>query len=612
MFESDCPEFVISEKLFTWRLECLENADCRNCARLPVVAYYLQANEGFDQEMEAFPAKLRNVLSNSRLEPDDHLMNSGYGTMELKWDAGGSDSALSPWEVTLLDKVCHTPSPPCLDEAEIRAIGNALAKIETNPDVENFFLCPVDERRYPDYHRRVEVAMDFTFIKERLAAGYYCGAESVLADAKLVRDNCIKYNGPGYLSQSASEIYDKFEVEVIGSIGSGQNRRLTSLEALNGAASHVDTSRATRHAQRQRQVASTRRSSAEEATSLEQLPLPNVQHSEGRLLRRSRLGRNGEPSLFPLAPKRVTRSGIAGIAGSEVVEEESSEGDRSIAEHDQEYLDGVEEPSEASSCTGRSESECDDDVAPIRRQNARGQRPSRQNVARRSGRTKRAPVSTKNPESSGSDYGDGSEGMSLASEGEHLSEGDDESHIPSPRRSTRALATTSHHENPRSSYKRTRAHANSMEDAHSSEEEAESFPPSSGRQTRASTSPRKKIIISSTRTRSHTNSTEEGHLSERGAESRPTSAQRSAWTSTTMSHREGPRTSPRLRRARANSTVETRNFIRHPRSAQPSTSMADISNSEIDCDEDSSEDEDKRNVSQRQKGRGKSKQDSSD
>jgi hypothetical protein len=567
MFESDCPEFIISERLFTWRLKCIESAGFRNRVGLPVVAYYYPMDENEDQEMNAYPGKLKSLLPNLDQEPDEHLMNSGYGTMEVEWDTGGSDSVLSPWELTLPDKVYDTPFPPCLDEAEIRAIGNALAKIETNPNVKDFFLHPVDEKRYPDYRNRVEVPMDFAFIKERLAAGFYCGAESALADAKLIRDNCIKYNGPNDLSQNASAIYDEFEQEVRGSIGSGQNLRSTSLEALNGAASQVDASRATRHVQRQQQGPSTRRSSAE-ATSLEQLPLPNARHSEGRPPRRSRLGRNGEPSLVTIAPRRTTRSGIA---SSEVVEEASSEGNRSITEHDQEALDAVEEPSEASSSEGRSESESDDDVAPIRRPNSRGQRPSRQNAARRSGRTNRATPKRKNAEPLASDYGGDSGEESLPSEDledEHSSEEEDQSPAPSSpsRRPTRASASTSHRENPRTSSRCTRARANSTEDEHSSE---------------------------------------------KGAESPPASQQRSTRASATMPRREGPRTSPRLSRARANSTEDSWSSPRRSSRAQPAKSMADLSNSEIDYDEDSSEEGESRNVSQRQQGgRGKSKQSS--
>ena len=387
MFESDFPEFIISESLFTWRLQCIENAALLN---LEVVAYWkptndltLARNSREDVEMEAYSGTLKKLLTDSDQEPDDHLLNSGYGTMELAWNGGGPDSFLSPWEVTLKDRMDDTPLPPRLKEAERRAIGNVLAKIETNPVVKEFFLHPVDERRYPDYRCRVEVPMDFSFIKERLAAGYYCSVESVLADAKLIRINCIKYNGLNELSQRASLIYDEFENEVRNSIGVS-----ASFEPLNDPASQVDASRARRDALRQQQRPSTRRSSTE-ATSLEQLPLPNARHSEGRPSRRSSQRRNEVPSRVAVAPRRATRSGTA---SSEVLEDPGNVGDRSTSKapvHDDdddvdsfqserdEDIYTSEEPSEAYSSEGQSESDSDDDIARTGRSSIRGRQPSR-------------------------------------------------------------------------------------------------------------------------------------------------------------------------------------------------------------------------------------------
>lgn len=595
MFESDLPEFIVSESLFTWRLQCIESAALRN---LPVVVYYTPTNEltqatnsREDDAMKAYSGTLKGLLPNSNQEPNEHLMNSGFGTMEVAWDDGSDDSVLSPWEVTLKDKVDDTPLPPHLEEAKRRAIGDALAKIETNPIVKEFFLRPVDERRYPDYRNRVEVPMDFSFIKERLAAGYYCGIESALADAKLVKENCIKYNGRNDLSHSASAICDEFEHEVRSSIESGQ--RSASFEPLNDAASQVDSSRATRHAQRQQQGPSTRRSSTE-ATSLEQLPLPKARHSEGRPSRRSRQGQNEEPSRVVVAPRRVTRSGTA---SSEVLEEARNEGDRSIraasvrdydeddsfqAEHDQEDFDAPEELSEAYSSEGQSESDPDDDVAPTRRSHVHARPPSRQHAVLGSRRTNRALATRKDAESPMSNYGDGSSEETLASddlEDEHSSEEENESPPVSPRRSTRASALTSRCKEPRTTSRRSRAHANSTE-------KDESPPAAQRRSSRSSAAilRREEPRTSPRRTRAHANSTE----------SPPALQRRASRASAATSHRQG------LSGGDANSTEETWST---PRRARPKESMADLSHSEVDDDDDSFEVEDRVEVPQRQTGK---------
>lgn len=582
MFESDFPEFIISESLFTWRLQCIESAALLD----PVVAYWkptndltLARNSREDDEMEPYSGTLQRLLTNSYQEPDDHLMNSGYGTMEVSWDGGGSNSFLSPWEVTLKDKVDDTPLPPRLKDAERRAIGNALAKIETNPVVKEFFLYPVDERRYPDYPSRVEVPMDFSFIKERLAAGYYCSVESVLADAKLIRINCIKYNGLNDLSESASEIYDEFENQVRNSIESNQNLRSASFEPLNDAASQVASSRAKRYSQREEQRPSTRRSSTE-ATSLEQLPLPNARYSEGRPSHRSRQGRNEETSRVAVAPRRAARSGTA---SSEVVLEDAwNEGDRSIrkapirdddddvdsfqSEHNQEDADASEEPSETYSSEGKSESDSDDDVAPTRRSSVRGRRPSPQHAELRSRQPNRAPATRKH---------------------------EDKSPPPLPRRLTRASASTSLREEPRTSLRRSMAQANSPD----------SPPALQRRSSRASavTLCREEPRTSPRRSRAHANATEE-------AESPP--QRRSLRASASTSHRQG--------RNGADATLreETWSSPTRPSRTRPTKSYADISHSEVDDndddeDEDSLEEEDRRELPQRRTGkRGASKRSS--
>ena len=189
--------------------------------QLQVVAYFSQeettrsrSRSPEDEEMVAYSGTVVNRIRNAERVPDGHLRGSGFATLEVEWDGGGETSILSPWELTLQDKAYETPSPPTLSETATRAVANALAKIESLPQVDEYFLHPVDERRYSDYRNRVEVPMDYSFIKERLAAGYYSNVRSVLSDAKLISDNCLKYNGPCELSESASDIYDQFVNEV--------------------------------------------------------------------------------------------------------------------------------------------------------------------------------------------------------------------------------------------------------------------------------------------------------------------------------------------------------------------------------------------------------------
>lgn len=101
------------------------------------------------------------------------------------------------------------------DEDKIRA-REALQKIRRAAEVREYFTDPVNERKYYDYSYRVEVPMNFTLIDRRLNANYYSTKYSLVADVKLIRDNCLKYNGEvGGLQDSARKMYEDFENEML-------------------------------------------------------------------------------------------------------------------------------------------------------------------------------------------------------------------------------------------------------------------------------------------------------------------------------------------------------------------------------------------------------------
>lgn len=424
MFESDCPEFVIPEALFTWRLNSIEEASgrTRHQNEISVVAFFApeetargrsRANRE-DQEMQAYVAKVMKRHPNSEREPDEHLLSSGFGTLEVQWESEGSISTISPWEVTLQDKAYETPSPPSLSEAASLAIAKALAKVEALPNVEEYFLHPVDESRYSDYRNRVEVPMNFSFIKERLAAGYYSNVHSVLSDAMLIRDNCLKYNGPSELSQSASDVYESFVDEVKKHVDVDEPPVYDSSQLLAGASSEGpdasnDSSRASRVARRQRQGttttttrASLRSGSADGGTSLERLPMPDQRTSLSRSTRARRSSASVQQNAQPNR-RRSTRSDTPSRSVLAVDREDDVGGDEEEDDDAEAYHDdgGDDEDSESMSA---------EDVAP--------RRSSRRQAAQKAGRggnSRAASVSS-------SDEWDG---QNRASEHEDDSESDD-------------------------------------------------------------------------------------------------------------------------------------------------------------------------------------------
>ena len=195
-------------------MKCLEDALRRRAndpSGLKVVATYVPVDKGEDPGFEEYEAE---VIQYSEADEvgDDQLNKSAFESLLVSWVDGQdhSEENLSPWDVTMPDQTFNTPNPPALTLAEKRAVANALRVIE---NTENFkaFLVPVDTRRYPDYLARVEVPIDTGTMKERLGQDFYLSTLSVLSDIKLIRENCLKYNGPDEIGLLAVDLYNKFK-----------------------------------------------------------------------------------------------------------------------------------------------------------------------------------------------------------------------------------------------------------------------------------------------------------------------------------------------------------------------------------------------------------------
>ena len=220
VFESGCAEYVIPEKLFLWRLKCLEDAlrqRANNPCGLKVFAYYLPDNACEDAATEEYNAEITQYSGADEEVGDEHLNKSGFESLRVSW-SDNIDDDLSPWEITIPDQAYSTPSPPSLTPEEKRAVADSLRTIES---MEGFkeFLRPVDTRRYFDYFIRVEVPMHTGTMKERLGQDYYSSTLSVLSDIKLIRENCLKYNGPDdEIALVAMDLYTHFKEVLKGEL----------------------------------------------------------------------------------------------------------------------------------------------------------------------------------------------------------------------------------------------------------------------------------------------------------------------------------------------------------------------------------------------------------
>nr|VZI42241.1 unnamed protein product [Spirometra erinaceieuropaei] len=107
----------------------------------------------------------------------------------------------------VMEEFCHKEAKlmrleslvnPLLDEDDLVSLNFLLQKaVEAMRGVENSraFHFPVDKRRYPDYYKTIPHPMDLSTLERLVKEHRYHSREEFFADADLLLQNCIKYNG---------------------------------------------------------------------------------------------------------------------------------------------------------------------------------------------------------------------------------------------------------------------------------------------------------------------------------------------------------------------------------------------------------------------------------
>jgi hypothetical protein len=311
MFENDQTDFVIPMGLYTARLESLERALSSGESSPEIEAYYAEDGSPNDSELTHYKGVVKDHSRTSDDLSGPNLCSSGYRSLVVEWEDGTSDE-VSPWEVNVCASAeSSQPNRPSLTDEEKKSVFKALAALKDLPNVKAF-MTRVDERRYSDYASRIEIPMDLTFITNRLEADYYATRSDVVADVKLIRENCAKYNGANdELTISASEMLEKFEGLVLSdeerqsyldfeaAVVANIPQRDTNQQDVDVP---VDSGATRRSVRSQRQVQS--------RSSLENLPEPRtVRIRMGGTERRSQPSRRIDPPAnLSSRSRRSTRS----------------------------------------------------------------------------------------------------------------------------------------------------------------------------------------------------------------------------------------------------------------------------------------------------------------
>ncbi|CAB9519710.1 bromodomain and WD repeat domain containing [Seminavis robusta] len=222
LFQSDHEEYIIPFDRYLWSLQCLEEAIVSKhycCEGINVSCRFVNEDtDDEDADLILYAGKLEDFGQRDTDNNDANLNNTGYESIRIGWTENGQHSSVSPWDV-IVDRPKSKKlrlSRPCLDDDEKKRARDALKNLKRIPQVREQLICAVNQRQYTDYSCRVEVPMHLGFVERRLEANYYSSRMSIVADVKLIRDNCLKYNGEvGLLQDGAREMYDQFERDVL-------------------------------------------------------------------------------------------------------------------------------------------------------------------------------------------------------------------------------------------------------------------------------------------------------------------------------------------------------------------------------------------------------------
>ncbi|KAG7365261.1 serine/threonine protein kinase containing WD-40 repeat domain [Nitzschia inconspicua] len=217
VFENEHEDYLIPEFLYTSRLKSLEkNVRDRGMAfeGLPVDLFY--SNDSLTREDSELQPWASSVTGIQLEDPhsDIHLSDSGFCVLGFVGvDEDNYEDTASPWEINTEGLSLRRPS---LTEEEEKEILDALKELLQKPDISTYFSMPVDQERYYDYGVMIEVPMDLMFVKRRLRNRYYGSKLSVVADLRLIRDNCIKYNtSENEISKAAVDMCNEFEEKIL-------------------------------------------------------------------------------------------------------------------------------------------------------------------------------------------------------------------------------------------------------------------------------------------------------------------------------------------------------------------------------------------------------------
>jgi len=201
-------EITLEKSVWMGYIKDYEGGTIMQCSMLPKIRY-LEAPRMLVKQKEAVMAKIRAISKSHVIHPPPSAWKNGI-------------IEIDPMEIPAIKESGWSPSMDELSR-QPRHGPNYNQLLHLLNDMQNHtsawpFAQPVNREEVPDYYEVIKEPMDLSTMEERLQADLYPRPEDFIKDAKLIFDNCRKYNNETTPYAKSANKLEKFMWQQIKNI----------------------------------------------------------------------------------------------------------------------------------------------------------------------------------------------------------------------------------------------------------------------------------------------------------------------------------------------------------------------------------------------------------
>lgn len=201
-------EITLEKSVWMGYIKDYEGGTIMQCSMLPKIRY-LESPRMLVKQKEAVMAKIRAISRSHVVHPPPAAWKNGIVEIDPMTIPAIKESGWSPSMDELSRQPRHGPNYNQL----LHLLNDMQNHTSAWP-----FAQPVNREEVPDYYEVIKQPMDLSTMEERLQADLYPKPEDFVYDAKLIFDNCRRYNNETTPYAKSANKLEKFMWQQIKNI----------------------------------------------------------------------------------------------------------------------------------------------------------------------------------------------------------------------------------------------------------------------------------------------------------------------------------------------------------------------------------------------------------